>query len=149
MSSTAPLLYHTPVTAQPMPHPLPTLLCNTSIAWPLHWPLTSTLTHQTHTYQCECSTRQARKAWPQPNRQPSWQKRQRGGTGTPYHSYDFPDLAKLHSSVNWHLHCTREVYQSFSVGYPWTGLCTRGFLKNPYPDPLKPLPLVAGTGLVR
>jgi len=83
MSSTAPLLYHTPITAQPTTHLLPTLLCNTSIAWPLRWPLTSTLTHQTHTYQCERSMCQARKVWPWPNHQPSWQKQQRGGTRTP------------------------------------------------------------------
>ena len=72
-----------------------------------------------------------------------------GVPGPQYHLYDFPNLARLHGSVNWHLHYTCEVYQSFSVGYLQTGLRTCGFLKNPYPDPLQPLPLVAGTGLVR
>jgi len=62
-------------------------------------------------------------------------------------SHDFANLARLHGSVNWHLHCTREVYQSFYVGYPRTGLCTRGFLKTPTLTVETPTP-GAGMGLL-
>jgi len=55
-------------------------------------------------------------------------------------SHDHSNLTSLHGSVNWHLHCTCEVYRSPYVGYPRMGLWTRGFLKtltpthrNPYP----------------
>ena len=41
--------------------------------------------------------------------------------------HDLPNLAGPHGSVNWHLHCTCEVYWSILWGYPWTGLCTPRF----------------------
>ena len=56
------------------------------------------------------------------------------------HSYDYLNLTRPHSSVNWHSHCSCKVYRSFCIGYPPTGLHTHGFLKtltlthqNPYP----------------
>ena len=67
--------------------------------------------------------------------------RHRGACSAPrLLSHDHSNLASLHGSVNWHSHCTCEVYRSPYVGYPWMGLWTRGFLKtltpthwNPYP----------------
>jgi len=50
------------------------------------------------------------------------------------------NLARLHGGVNWHSHCTCEVYWLVLGRYLWTGLGTPGFLKtltptrrNPYP----------------
>ena len=50
------------------------------------------------------------------------------------YSYDYLNLARPHSSVNWHLHCSHKVYQSFCIGYPPMGLCTYG---KPLPWPIK------------
>ena len=42
------------------------------------------------------------------------------------------NLAMLHSSVNWHLHCCCEVFQSVLEAYLCTGCIPPGFLQNPY-----------------
>ena len=62
-----------------------------------------------------------------------------------YCLYQNSNLARLHGSVNWHSHCTCEVYWLVLGRYPWTGLGTRVF-ENPYPSLSKPAPLGADVG---
>ena len=44
-----------------------------------------------------------------------------------YHFHDFPILARLHGSVDWHLHCPCEIYWPFLAAYPSVGWGAPGF----------------------
>jgi len=104
MSSTAHYCT-TPLSLQLSPS-VPTLLCNTSVALSLRWPLTGTLSHQPAMGMLMSQAGQLKKT--------------KHDATADYrdcnHNEDSMTLLTsrgLHGSVNWHLHCTREVISHF------------------------------------